>query len=148
MTDLAKGVIDLGEVAVTKDTTREELLRAYGDGSPDSGVRLLDFPRLFNVDGTEFGIHFFFADNEVLKYVEMTPYITYKSEKWDREGKQAERRIFCDQWLALRLGDPQEKNKEVTAYNFKTCRVSAFSSFPFGKEEGYDAGCIFVRFSR
>ena len=145
MTDLKKGIIDFGDIVVTKDTTREDLLHAYGDKlsavSIDTYVR---FKRLFTIAGHQFGCGFWFGKNGVIESIELTPFIDYKSEDWDRTGRQEERRQFCDKWLYDRLGEPHKIIFGDIEYTFQNVRVSCFSNFDV--RDGGNAGFITVRY--
>lgn len=145
MTDLKNGIIDLGDIAVTRETTREDLLLVYGDNlSALSTDRYVRFKRLFTVDGNQFGCGFWFDEHCVLESIELTPYIDYKSEEWDRIGQQEERRSFCDKWLYDRLGEPHKIINGDIEYTFQNIKVSCFSNFDI--RDAGNAGFITVRY--
>lgn len=147
MTDLKNGILDFGDIVITKDTTRNDLMAVYGDKlSSISNDVCVRFKRLFIVSGHQFGCFFWFAKNGTIESIEMTPWIDYKSEDWDRTGKQEERRQFCDKWLLEQLGAPHEVSTNVTLYKYQACEVYSYSHFDM--REGADAGRIVVRFSR
>ena len=147
MTDLKNGIIDLGDLTITRDTTKEGLLRVYGDVlstiSSDSWLR---FKRLFTIDGHQFGCWFIFDQNGDITSVEMTPWIEYKSEEWDRAGQQEERREFCDKWLFEKLGFPHQPSTNVTLYSYEGLEIYSISHFD--QRNGADAGHIVIRFLR
>lgn len=146
MTDLSKGILDFGEIVVTPDTAKEELLAVYGEKlSPASNNTFLDFNMLFSIEGQLFMCLFCFGKNNKIEYVELTPYITYKSEKWDRTGRQEERRQFCDGWLYEHLGEAP-RNLGGAEYVFEGIRIATVTHFD--QREGADAGYIVVRVVR
>ena len=142
MTDLTQGVIDFGEIIVTPQTTKEELLAVYGKKlSPASNDILLDFNMLFSVEKQQFMCLFWFGKSETIEHVYLYPCITYQSPKGDRTGRQEERRQFCDRWLYKHLGEAP-RNLGGAEYDFDGVRVSTVTHFD--QHEGADAGYIAI----
>lgn len=145
MTDLSKGILDFGEIVVTPDTAKEELLSVYGEKlSLISTDKYLKFKRSFWVDGTEFSCLFVFDADNKLDYVKLSPYIDYKSEDWDRFGQQEERRRFCDKWLYERLGAPHKTLSGDIEYTFISHKIGCFSNNDI--RDGGSAGYIVVTY--
>lgn len=147
MTDLTKGIIDFGDIVVSKDTTREDLLNAFGDKlSALSNETILDFNMAFTVENQLFGCMFYIGTDNKISHIEMRPFgLAYKSERWDRTGRQRERREFCDKWLFERLGPPQKEVSGDIEYTFVTHQIACFSNTDV--RDGGNAGYIVVRFS-
>lgn len=144
MTDLYKGIITFEEMEITAQTTKQELLKGFeGFISPASGRNIIYLLKLLSVDGTRFGITFTFNDDESISTLQLTPYIQYTSEKWDRTGRQEERRQFCDKWLLDRLGEP-DLNHGGAEYKFDTVRISCVTHFD--QYNGADAGYIVLTY--
>lgn len=145
MTDLSKGIIDFGEIVVTPTTTKDELLKVYGDKlSSISTDTWIKFKRSFIVDNHEFSCLFIFNNDLRLSSIRLTPYIDYKSEDWDRTGRQAERREFCDKWLYEQLGEPKA-NLDGAVYQYKDVRIACVTHFDI--HQGADAGYIVITYS-
>lgn len=144
MTDLKNGIIDFGDIIVTRETTREDLLLAFGDKlSGLSNDKYMRFKRLFTVSGHQFGCGFWFNKTGLIESVEMTPLINYKSEDWDRAGQQEERRVFCDRWLLNFLGAPK-RNLGGAEYIFEDLRISCVTHTDI--HHGPDAGRIVITY--
>ena len=147
MTDLKNGILDFGDIVITKDTTRNDLMIVYGDKlSAISNDVYVQFRRLFTVAEHQFGCVFWFSKAGAIESIEMTPLIDYKSEDWDRTGRQEERRQFCDKWLLEQLGVPHEASTNVTLYKYRTTEIYSISHFDI--RNGADAGHIVVKFLR
>ena len=145
MTDLSKGIVSFDELIITPQTKKEDLLNSFGEKlSAASSDRSIKFKKSFFVDGFEFSCWFFFDENYKISSIQLTPYIDYKSEEWDRTGQQAERRKFCDKWLFERLGEPHQSTTNVTHYYFNIVEVYSLSHFDL--REGADAGYIIIEF--
>ena len=146
MTDLRKGIIDLGEITITPHTTKDDLLLVYGEklNTNMSTSTFLDFNRLFHVDNDEFMIMFSFNTEGKIRAIQLWPTVQYKSESWDRTGRQEERRQFCDKWLFERLGEPVKISESVTLYEYEELEVYSFSHFDL--RNGADAGYIVISY--
>ena len=146
MTDFKNGTLDFGDIVITKDTTRNDLMAVYGDKlSAISNDRYVRFKRLYTVAGHQFGCGFWFTKAGAIESIEMTPWIDYKSEEWDRTGRQEERRQFCDAWLFKLLGQPQ-RNIGGAEYIFEKVRISCVTHFDI--HQGADAGEIVITYLR
>ena len=146
MTDLSKGIIELEEMTITPETTKQEFDEKFGPViSPASCQTIVYLLKLSAVDNTLFGATFMFNDNGHISSVKLSPYIKYKSEKWDRTGMQEERRQFCDQWLFERLGEPG-RNLGGAEYVFDNLRISCVTHFDL--HNGADAGYIVITYLR
>lgn len=173
MTDLTKGIIEIegfnlkagvdlgcgynpspdkivscGKTTISSKTTSSELLSTYKEQfSPNMSCdTVLKFRMLFLICGIPFGCTFWFDNSGLISRIEMSPFIKYKSESWDRAGKQEERREFCDKWLFEQLGVPHKESANVTLYNYSNVEVYSISHFDL--REGADAGHIIVKFLR
>ena len=146
MTDLSKGIIDFGDVVVTPDTTKKELIGLFGEKlskiSTDTDIK---FVRPFCVCENQFSVWFYFNKLYQLSSIKLSPYIDYKSENWDRTGQQEERREFCDKWLYEQLGEPQ-RNLGGAEYIFDGLRISTVTHFD--QHNGADAGYIVITYLR
>ena len=147
MTDLSKGIVSFDEIQITSNTTKQEVLNYLADAiSPVSGKNIVYLLKLLTIENTKFMVIFNFNDNGNIKSLQLTPYIQYKSEKWDRTGRQQERRQFCDKWLFERFGVAHQITTSVTHYFFESVDVYSLSHFDL--REGADAGYIVVEFNR
>ena len=145
MTDLSKGFIRLNEMMITPDTTKDDLMRVYGEelNTLMSNATFLDFNRLFQIENHNFMVMFSLNEGGKISSIKLTPYINYKSEKWDRTGRQEERRQFCDKWLFDHLGDPILNNGGAL-YEFDAVRISCVTHFDI--HQGADAGYIAITY--
>ena len=142
MTDLKSGILEFEEMTITSQTTKKEFdIKFEKVISPASNQR---FVYLLKLDDTLFGATFMFADNGKISSVKLSPFITYKSEEWDRTGMQEERRQFCDKWLLDRLGTPHKTINGDIEYAFDSHTISCFSNFDI--RDGANAGYIVVAY--
>ena len=148
MTDLRNGIIELEEMTITPDTTKEDLMRVYGEqlNKSMSTATFFDFNRLFHIENNEFMIMFSFENAGKIKSIQLWPTVQYKSEKWDRTGMQEERRQFCDKWLYDRLGEPHKVLNGDIEYSYNTHSISCFSNFDV--RDGANAGYIVVAYNQ
>lgn len=145
MTDLRNGIIELEEMTITSKTTKQEIDAKFGEViSPASSQNIVYLLKLSSVDDTLFGATFMFNNNGQISSVKLSPYIQYKSEKWDRTGMQEERRQFCDKWLFERLGEPHKILNGDIEYSYNSHSISCFSSFDV--REGANAGYIVIAY--
>lgn len=146
MTDLKNGIIEFEEMTITPSTTKADLMKVYGEklNTSMSNDTFLDFNRMFRIDNHEFMVMFSLDRNGKVYSLEMWPTVQYKSERWDRTGRQEERRQFCDKWLADRLGEPHKTINGDVEYSFLNSKISCFSNFDV--QNGANAGYIVVEY--
>ena len=145
MTDLAKGIIEFEEMTLTSQTTKQEFDKKFAEViSPVSNQQLVYLLKLSTVDNTRFGASFVFNSKGKLSSLKLTPYIQYKSEKWDRIGMQEERRRFCGKWLLERLGEPHKVINGDIEYLYQSHTISCFSNFDI--RDGGNAGYIVIAY--
>lgn len=145
MTDLRKGILSFDEMEVSSKMSKKEFLYKFKEIiSPASGENIIYLMKLLTLDCFKFGVTFTFNDDGTLSTLKLSPYIQYKSEKWDRTGQQEERRQFCDQWLFERLGEGHKVTTNVTHYYFDNIEIYTLSHFDI--REGADAGYIIIEY--
>jgi len=148
MTDLKNGIIDLGELIIDRNTTKQEMESVYKDRLNPylSNDTVITIKKIFCINNAEFLGMFFFKD-DLLESITLWPRIEIDEEtSSNREKRQAAERAFADKWLFENLGTPTKKDEGITLYQFEWGGVYAISLFR--PNEQYNGGFVGIRFDR
>lgn len=170
MTDLKKGIIQVGEIEISPYTKREDFEKDFGvkpsyesSGNFNVATNRTDLSYYIyeidkqTIEGMEFYLRMTFANDKMFS-VELMPKLDEIDEKYgEMRGYNVQRnvayakeiRVEMDKWLKKLLGKPYSKTNDETTYAYKDVTISTTSKIKNQYDDGHmevEGGQIDIRY--